>query len=80
MVRAVCGFGTPHGDNRLVTGNSLARNDMAEFDKTEVQDDDEREDARQLSLQGNSPPSEIEGYSVVRRLGTGAYGTVWLAR
>ena len=53
---------------------------MAEFDKTEVQDDDEREDARQLSLQGNSPPSEIEGYSVVRRLGTGAYGTVWLAR
>ncbi|MFY9252943.1 MAG: protein kinase [Fuerstiella sp.] len=53
---------------------------MADFDKTEIQDDDEREDARQLSLQGNSPPSEIEGYSVVRRLGTGAYGTVWLAR
>lgn len=55
-------------------------NEMADFDKTEVQDDDEREGARQLSLQGNSPPSEIEGYSVVRRLGTGAYGTVWLAR
>lgn len=49
-------------------------------DRTEIQDDDEREDARQLSLQGNEPPSEIEGYSVIRRLGTGAYGTVWLAR
>lgn len=49
-------------------------------DRTEIQDDDEREDARQLSLQGNDPPSEIEGYSVIRRLGTGAYGTVWLAR
>ena len=49
-------------------------------DRTEIQDDDEREEARQLSLQGNEPPSEIEGYSVIRRLGTGAYGTVWLAR
>lgn len=49
-------------------------------DRTEIQDDDAREDARQLSLQGNDPPSEIEGYSVIRRLGTGAYGTVWLAR
>lgn len=53
---------------------------MSNSDQTEIQDDDEREDARQLSLQGNDPPSEIEGYSVLRRLGTGAYGTVWLAR
>lgn len=49
-------------------------------DRTEIQDDDAREGSRQLSLQGNDPPSEIEGYSVIRRLGTGAYGTVWLAR
>ena len=53
---------------------------MSNSDPTEIQDDDEREDARQLSLQGNDPPAEIEGYSVIRRLGTGAYGTVWLAR
>ncbi|APZ95430.1 serine/threonine protein kinase [Fuerstiella marisgermanici] len=53
---------------------------MANPDQTEVQDDDEREGARRLSLQGNDPPSEIEGYSMLRRLGTGAYGTVWLAR
>lgn len=53
---------------------------MAASDKTEIQDDDAREDARQMSLQGNEPPSEIEGYSILRRLGTGSYGTVWLAR
>ena len=53
---------------------------MNHSDQTEIQNDDEREGARQLSLQGNDPPSEIEGYSFLRRLGTGAYGTVWLAR
>ena len=53
---------------------------MTDSNQTEVQDEDEREGSRQLSLQGNDPPSEIEGYSVIRRLGTGAYGTVWLAR
>ena len=47
---------------------------------TEIQGDDDRERSRRLSLQGNTPPAEIEGYSIVRRLGTGAYGTVWLAR
>lgn len=54
--------------------------EMSNSEQTQVQDDDEREDARQLSLQGSDPPSEIEGYSILRRLGTGAYGTVWLAR
>lgn len=47
---------------------------------TEIQSDDDRERSRRLSLQDNKPPAEIEGYSIVRRLGTGAYGTVWLAR
>ncbi len=47
---------------------------------TEIQSNDEQERSRRLSLQGNTPPAEIEGYSIVRRLGTGAYGTVWLAR
>lgn len=53
---------------------------MTSSEPTEIQDDNERENARRLSLQGNEPPAEIEGYSIVRRLGTGAYGTVWLAR
>lgn len=53
---------------------------MAGLNDTEIQSEDDRERSRRLSLQGNKPPSEIEGYSIVRRLGTGAYGTVWLAR
>ncbi len=53
---------------------------MAGSNDTEIQSDDDRERSRRLSLQGNTPPAEIEGYSIVRRLGTGAYGTVWLAR
>ncbi|MBL8814993.1 MAG: protein kinase [Planctomyces sp.] len=47
---------------------------------TEIQNDDDRERSRRLSLQGSRPPAELEGYSFVRRLGAGAYGTVWLAR
>jgi len=47
---------------------------------TEIQSEDDRERSRRLSVQANKPPAEIEGYSLVRRLGTGAYGTVWLAR
>ncbi|MFM7056537.1 MAG: serine/threonine protein kinase [Planctomycetota bacterium] len=47
---------------------------------TEIQDESAAERSRQLSLQGSQPPVEPPGYSVVRRLGTGAYGVVWLAR
>ncbi len=53
---------------------------MSENNDTQIQGDDDRELSRRLSLQGNRPPAEIEGYSIVRRLGTGAYGAVWLAR
>lgn len=53
---------------------------MTDSQHTEIQSDDDRERSRQLSLQGSKPPADIEGYSVVRRLGTGAYGSVWLAR
>lgn len=47
---------------------------------TQIQNDDDREQSRRLSLHGSRPPAEIEGYTIVRRLGNGAYGTVWLAR
>lgn len=51
---------------------------MAE--QTEIQDDDGQEEARKLSLADSGPPSEIDGYTVLRQLGMGAYGAVWLAR
>ena len=47
---------------------------------TEIQDDDGQEAARKLSLADSGPPTEIDGYTVLRQLGMGAYGTVWLAR
>ncbi len=53
---------------------------MSDSSLTQIQNDDDRERSRKLSQQGNRAPAEIEGYSIVRRLGTGAYGSVWLAR
>jgi len=53
---------------------------VAGSNDTEIQNDDDQERSRRLSLQGKTPPAQIEGYSIVRRLGMGAYGTVWLAR
>lgn len=53
---------------------------MAGSNDTEIQNEDDQERSRRLSLQGKTPPAQIEGYSIVRRLGMGAYGTVWLAR
>ncbi len=53
---------------------------MNSTDLTQIQNDADREVSRRLSLEDSRPPAEIEGYSIVRRLGTGAYGTVWLAR
>ena len=53
---------------------------VAEFDDTQIQGEDEQEGSRRLSLEGSQPPAQVEGFSIIRRLGTGAYGTVWLAR
>jgi serine/threonine protein kinase len=53
---------------------------VTDFGDTQVQGDDELEDSRQLSLQDHQPPAEVDGYTMIRRLGTGGYGTVWLAR
>lgn len=47
---------------------------------TLVQDDDARQRARELSQPGEAPPAVIPGYQIVRRVGTGNYGSVWLAR
>ncbi|HEV3165229.1 MAG TPA: serine/threonine protein kinase, partial [Isosphaeraceae bacterium] len=48
-------------------------------DVTEVQGDEERHRARDLSLQRQQPPTQVPGYEFERFLGAGAYGEVWVA-
>jgi eukaryotic-like serine/threonine-protein kinase len=49
-------------------------------DLTQVQGDDDRFRARDLSLQRQQPPTQVPGYEPVQFLGAGAYGEVWVAR
>lgn len=47
---------------------------------TVLQDDDAREQSRQLSLQTGDAPRSLPGYEVLRCLGEGSFGAVWLMR
>ncbi len=49
-------------------------------DGTELQDEAAREYSRQLSQHVVSPPSQVPGFEILRCLGVGSYGSVWLAR
>ncbi|MGH7202753.1 MAG: protein kinase domain-containing protein, partial [Planctomycetaceae bacterium] len=49
-------------------------------DDTLTQDDAAIEQARELSQRREQPPAQVPGFAIVRRLGDGAYGSVWLAR
>ena len=48
-------------------------------DATLVQDQTEITRAAELSRQLDTPPARVPGYTLVRSLGVGAYGSVWLA-
>lgn len=47
---------------------------------TPVQDEQELEVSRRLSLRSGRVPSSVAGYDVLRCLGEGSFGMVWLAR
>ncbi|GIX03694.1 MAG: serine/threonine protein kinase [Planctomycetaceae bacterium] len=53
---------------------------MSTTEDTLLQTAEELARAAQLSVMRDSPPSQLPGYSVLRRLGQGKYGSVWLAR
>jgi len=48
-------------------------------DQTEYQSDEERQRAKDLSLQATKPPADVPGYEPQSFLGSGAYGEVWVA-
>lgn len=49
-------------------------------EETVVQGEREIETSRELSRRVPQPPAEVPGFSILRRLGKGAFGSVWLAR
>jgi serine/threonine protein kinase len=49
------------------------------LDRTEHQSPDDRQQARELSLEPSRPPAKVPGYNVLQFLGSGAYGEVWSA-
>jgi hypothetical protein len=49
-------------------------------DGTVVQDEPARERSRELSRQTIAPPARVPGYDILRRVGEGSFGSVWLAR
>lgn len=62
------------------SAESPADHDSPNLEGTAVQDETARERARALSLSGGQPPTTLPGYRILRQIGEGKYGTVWLAR
>ena len=50
------------------------------IEATPVQDADAREASRELSRRSGRVPSTVAGYDILRCLGEGSFGIVWLAR
>lgn len=53
---------------------------LASSDLTPLQDEQELETSRRLSLRSGRVPNSVGGYDVIRCLGEGSYGMVWLGR
>jgi eukaryotic-like serine/threonine-protein kinase len=62
------------------SAEGTAGNDDVDLTGTAVQDETARERAQALSLSGGQPPTTLPGFRILRQIGEGKYGTVWLAR
>ncbi len=52
----------------------------AQFDGTLIQDENQRDLTREMSIDQVQPPASVPGYRILSTLGEGAYGSVWLAQ
>ena len=68
--------GTPLPSSALETPRAPAGGD----DPTLTQDVLELDRSAELSRSHEQPPAVVPGYTILRRLGEGAFGSVWLAR
>ncbi|MDA1016339.1 MAG: serine/threonine protein kinase [Planctomycetota bacterium] len=50
------------------------------LDETLPQDESQAARSRELSATTELPPGEVPGFQIIKCLGTGAFGSVWLAR
>lgn len=57
----------------------LTVDEIAPFDQTLRQDEDDQARSQEKSLEGKGAPGEAPGYTLLHRLGRGSYGEVWLA-
>ncbi|HTN00810.1 MAG TPA: serine/threonine-protein kinase, partial [Planctomycetaceae bacterium] len=72
------GAGSPMAGRE--SAENTAGDEEADLDGTAVQDEAARDRARAISLSGGQPPTTLPGYRILRQIGEGKYGTVWLAR
>ncbi|QDU09148.1 serine/threonine protein kinase [Gimesia aquarii] len=63
-----------------VGGREIESGDVDSHNKTLKQSSEERSHAANLSKDGRSLPAKIPGYIIIRSLGEGSYGSVWLAQ
>ncbi|WP_437187940.1 protein kinase domain-containing protein [Planctomicrobium sp. SH668] len=52
----------------------------SQFDNTPVQGQNEQDESRKQSLRQGAIPMSVGGYEVLKNIGEGSYGTVWLGR
>ena len=65
---------------RIMAQPSSSIPDTRPLDATPVQAETDREESRRLSLRHAAVPATVGGYEILRCIGEGSFGTVWLAR